>query len=112
MLTACAIWDPRNSKNSDSVAIKFGLIVCALATIVGPYTGCSMNPARSFAPALWNAHWTNNWIYWVGPVVGSLLASLSYKLIYWPDTVTDVEDNLPETVILNSSDIQKGEVIK
>jgi len=28
----------------------------------GPYTGCSMNPARTFAPAFWNDAWENHWV--------------------------------------------------
>jgi aquaporin rerated protein, invertebrate len=34
------LWDPRNAKHGDSIPIKFGLTVAALALVAGPYTGC------------------------------------------------------------------------
>ncbi|XP_018307127.1 aquaporin TIP5-1 [Mycetomoellerius zeteki] len=40
--------------------------------IEGLYTGCSMNPVRSFAPAFWNDNWKDHWIYWVGPILRAL----------------------------------------
>lgn len=46
------------------------------------WTGGSLNPARSFGPAVAIRHFhTTQWIYWVGPLAGSILAVLLYKLI-------------------------------
>lgn len=112
MLIACAAWDSRNANNCDSVAIKFGLGVTALATAVGPYTGCSMNPVRSLAPAVWNNNYADHWIYWFGPLGGALLASLAYKAVFSPknDDNDDDETTIPENVALNSIDSHKPEV--
>jgi aquaporin Z len=41
-----------------------------------PISGTSCNPARSFGPALISGEWHGWWIYWVGPVFGTLLAIL------------------------------------
>ena len=41
-----------------------------------PISGTSCNPARSFGPALISGQWHGWWIYWVGPVIGTLLAIL------------------------------------
>lgn len=46
------------------------------------WTGGSLNPARSFGPAVAvHTFHTTQWIYWVGPICGSLFAVLLYKLI-------------------------------
>jgi aquaporin related protein len=46
------------------------------------WTGGSLNPARSFGPAVVvHAFERYHWIYWVGPMTGSLLAVVLYKLI-------------------------------
>nr|XP_034190220.1 aquaporin AQPAe.a-like isoform X1 [Osmia lignaria] len=108
MLVACAVWDRRNEHNTDSVPIRFGLTVTVLALTFGPYTGCSMNPARSLGPALWNNQWSHHWIYWFGPIGGSLLSSFMYKTIFGLKDLAE-EVTVPETVALNSVETQKAE---
>ncbi|XP_061393626.1 aquaporin-like [Musca vetustissima] len=78
----CGVWDPRNAKFHDSVAIRFGLAIACLAITAGPFTGASMNPARSFGPALWHNNFTKHWIYWVGPLPAAVVAAFSYKFIF------------------------------
>ncbi|XP_037944612.1 aquaporin AQPAe.a-like isoform X1 [Teleopsis dalmanni] len=82
VLVCCGVWDPRNAKFHDSVPIRFGLAVACLACSGGPFTGASMNPARSFAPALWNFDFTDHWVYWVGPLIGSAIAAYSFKIVF------------------------------
>ncbi|XP_048518403.1 aquaporin-4-like isoform X2 [Dendroctonus ponderosae] len=82
-LAICASWDARNSDKIDSVSLKIGLLVAVLNLGGGAYTGASMNPCRSFGPAVLSADWNNHWIYWTGPIVGALIASGLYRFMFW-----------------------------
>ncbi len=55
-----------------------GLMVAVDILAGGPITGASMNPARSFGPALVAGHWQFHWMYWVGPVLGGCVGALLY----------------------------------
>ncbi|PSR80961.1 aquaporin-like protein, partial [Coniella lustricola] len=53
-----------------------------IAELVGVYyTGGSLNPARSFGPAVINGFPHYHWIYWIAPILGALLAAALYKLV-------------------------------
>ena len=47
----------------------------------GPISGASMNPARSFGPALAAWNWGDHWIYWTAPFVGAAIAALAYGVV-------------------------------
>ncbi len=61
-----------------SAAIAIGATVALEAIFGGPISGASMNPARSFGPALVAWTWMDHWAYWVGPIAGAALASVTY----------------------------------
>jgi aquaporin TIP len=56
-----------------------GLVVLVDHLVGVPMTGASMNPARSFGPALVAMEWADHWVYWAGPILGGVLAALVYK---------------------------------
>ena len=60
-------------------AIAIGTTVGLEAIFAGPISGASMNPARSFGPALVGWVWYSHWIYWVGPVAGAMTSALLYR---------------------------------
>ena len=60
-------------------ALAIGGTVALEAIFAGPISGASMNPARSFGPALVGWTWWSHWAYWVGPVAGAAAAALLYK---------------------------------
>jgi MIP family channel proteins len=64
-----------------SAAIAVGGAVGLDALFGGTITGASMNPARSFGPALASGHWPDLWIYFVGPITGAAVGALAYQLV-------------------------------
>ncbi|MEL7359675.1 MAG: MIP/aquaporin family protein [Cyanobacteria bacterium J06648_10] len=61
--------------------LAIGLTVGLEAAFMGPITGASMNPARSFAPALVSGIWQHHWLYWVAPILGGQLAVWVYRYL-------------------------------
>jgi aquaporin Z len=59
-------------------AFGIGLTVAFDILAAGPVTGASMNPARSFGPALIMSHWEWHWAYWLAPILGACAAALLY----------------------------------
>jgi len=58
-----------------------GLTVTQCILAFGPLTGASMNPARSFGPALYG-HWDMHWAYWFGPMLGAAGAAMVYRFVW------------------------------
>lgn len=61
--------------------IAIGLTVGLEAAFMGPITGASMNPVRSFGPALVGGIWEAQWVYWSAPIMGAQLAVLAYRVL-------------------------------
>jgi aquaporin NIP len=64
-----------------AAALAIGGTVGLDALFGGPITGASMNPARSFGPALASGTWHDLWIYLAGPILGAAVGALAYQLI-------------------------------
>ena len=62
--------------------LAIGLTITMDVLFGGPFTGAAMNPARAFGPELAGKLWTSWWVYWIGPMVGALLASGLYEYLY------------------------------
>uniref|UniRef100_A0A672GQF5 Aquaporin 1a (Colton blood group), tandem duplicate 2 n=1 Tax=Salarias fasciatus TaxID=181472 RepID=A0A672GQF5_SALFA len=48
------------------------------------FTGCGINPARSFGPALIQGKMKDHWVYWLAPLCGGMAASLIYDFMIFP----------------------------
>ncbi len=59
-----------------------GLTVTMDILLGGPFTGASMNPARTLGPALAAHHWSNHGVYWVGPLLGGVIAGWLYSAVF------------------------------
>lgn len=57
----------------------YAVMVFAEANI----SGTSTNPARSFGPALISGDWQAWWVYWLGPLLGTLLGVAAYRMAGW-----------------------------
>lgn len=62
-------------------SIAIGATVALEAIFGGPISGASMNPARSFGPALIGHHFAFHWLYWLAPIGGSLLATVFVRFL-------------------------------
>ncbi|KAH3700204.1 aquaporin AQPAn.G-like [Dreissena polymorpha] len=67
-----------------SPSLGIGITVGVLHLAGIPFTGASMNPARSLASAVVSRDFTDLWVYWVGPVLGGCVAAGVYKYIFLP----------------------------
>ncbi|HEY8477414.1 MAG TPA: MIP family channel protein [Chloroflexota bacterium] len=73
--------DPRGPKVG---GFGIGLTIALDILAGGPLTGASMNPARTFGPALAFNVWNDHLVYWIGPLIGGALAALIYHHVLMP----------------------------
>jgi aquaporin NIP len=62
-------------------ALAIGATVALDALWGGPISGASMNPARSFGPAMISGIWRDQWVYWLGPLIGACLGAVLYQFL-------------------------------
>jgi len=62
--------------------LAIGLTIAADILAIGPFTGASMNPARSFGPAVASGVFEGQFVYWVGPLLGAVAAALLYDTLF------------------------------
>ena len=71
--------------NKQAPAGFFGLAIGAVLIydimLGGTQTGAAMNPARAFGPALASGIWGPQLVYWLGPIIGALLASIVFEYL-------------------------------
>jgi MIP family channel proteins len=76
--------DARGALNRVS-AFAIGLTITVGVLFGGPFTGAAINPARAFGPALAARYWANHGVYWVGPLLGGVLAAVIYDRLFLAD---------------------------
>lgn len=78
----------------NNAPIAIGLAVMAIHFIAVPWTGASVNTARSFGPALVMNDWADFWVYIVGPVVGGAIIGVGW--LFFKDMGDDALDETAE----------------
>ena len=70
--------------------LAIGLTITMDIFAGGRITGAAMNPSRAFGPELVQQDFTNWWVYWVGPIIGGVIAGLLYKYVWLSRTTPAV----------------------
>jgi MIP family channel proteins len=71
-----------SNKIGPLAGLAIGLTLGFNVIFGGSISGGSLNPARSFGPALITGDFSYNWIYWVAPVIGSLIAAGIHRFLH------------------------------
>ena len=80
-----AVWGTAVDPKAPRVGgFAIGLTLSAAIFSIGPLTGGSLNPARSFGPALVLQRFEGQAAYWIGPLVGGIVAGLLYERLFLP----------------------------
>lgn len=62
--------------------LSIGGMIFLLHLVGVPLTGASMNPARTFGPAIASGYWEFHWVYWVAPIIGGIIAGLIMNYVF------------------------------
>jgi aquaporin Z len=73
-----------NSEAPKVGGFAVGLVLVFDILAGGPLTGAAMNPARAFGPALVAGQWVAHIVYWVGPILGGVVAALLWEHVLLP----------------------------
>jgi len=71
-----------DSKAPNIGGLAIGLTLGAAVLAIGPLTGASLNPARSFGPAVASGVFEAQVIYWAAPIAGGVIAALLYDFLF------------------------------
>lgn len=87
--------DPKKGTVGVIAPLAIGFTVLAQIFVGAPFSGASMNPGRSFGPAVVAWDFTNHWVYWVGPFIGAALAALIYDGVFMSSAAPEGHQPIP-----------------
>ncbi|XP_006637204.2 aquaporin-8-like isoform X1 [Lepisosteus oculatus] len=82
LVTMVVLLGAVNGKSkSPMVPFMVGCTVIVNILAGGDISGTCLNPARAFGPAVLANYWTYHWVYWVGPILGGILAAALLRVL-------------------------------
>ncbi|GAB1600075.1 aquaporin-5-like [Argonauta hians] len=82
LFAAFSMIDHGRKDVSGSIPLGIGIVVTVNILACGNKSGCLMNPALNFGPAVVTGDWKSQWIYWVGDLLGAVVGTLMYDKIF------------------------------
>jgi aquaporin Z len=100
-------------------ALGVGGYIALAGLWAAPVSGVSMNPARSFGPALVSGDWTSYWVYLAGPIAGALIAVGCARALRGRggDAISRaagsgrLDEGAPATEVKPSEEIEPGKIV-
>ena len=86
MMLAFVIWGVAVSKGEQNTFAGWSIagVVATGVLLLGPITGNSLNPARSFGPSvIMGSFYKDHWVFWIGPIVGALIGGAFYRFLFF-----------------------------
>lgn len=69
-------------RNPNVAGLAIGLTVTMGILATGPLTGAAMNPVRVLGPALMSGTWDDHLVWWIGPIIGGVMAAMVYHYLF------------------------------
>src|SRR5438132_12863604 len=91
--------DDRTPARIGGLAIGFTVTLDII--MGGRLTGAALNPARAFGPAVVSGKFANHLVYWIGPIIGAVLASVLYMYVL-------MERNPRAAALETESEVERG----
>ena len=82
VLVICSAHDEGRKDLQGSIPLSIGFCIGSIILFAAPFTGASMNPARSLGPSIAANYWDDHWVFWVGPIIGAQIGAHTYEWIF------------------------------
>jgi len=89
--------------------ISIGGMIFLLHLVGVPLTGASMNPARTFGPALASGSWEFHWIYWLAPIIGGIIAGVIMNYVFLNNAKPETKSRPHTNTVGKSHDLEQYE---